>query len=148
MIYINDNIYSDIDGIVTFAESFSKAISEFSIQFMTLYKESLKAVFEQLVIIIQELVKQINSTVTSYKLTELTIPDLSVSFNNEDYLPQAPPFGKSKKSKWEKFISSGFINWVLSNIKELPNTIAQNAMYDLLKFSLFTAVTYYVTHCL
>lgn len=95
--------------------------------------------------ILHEFIEKINYIdIKMLEMYKLTIPDLSVVANNHDYIPQAPPNKKPKESIRNRFMKSRAMNWLKSNIKELPSTIAQNFMYDLFKFAIFGAITYFM----
>ena len=129
-------------GVTKFLEDFHNLISETIQQSIGVYIDAIKKILAQFAEIIYEMIAE---TIAIWKLS---IPDFSFSINNYTYPPQAPPICKTKESKWSRFKNSNFINWFKSNLRELPNTIAQNAMYDLLKFAIITAATYYITHYL
>lgn len=93
---------------------------------------------------IQDLIDSIFIVVTNC-IAEfyLVIDSLFYPTVASNHLSHSPSLTNDKPNCFKKSIHK-FVHWVKLNIKAIPDTVVQNAIYDIFKLLFLAAVTYFL----
>lgn len=143
-----DSLDESFDGITSAFEELQKVFSNLLTNKLEEYIEVISSLAENISGTINEMLKTSNSAISkiikSYRNSEISIPNLDISSNNYDYVPQAPPKEKSIKetaienfkSNMKNYLNSKFIRF----IKEKFPIFIESLFFGLLQYLIFNAL--------
>ena len=143
-----DSFNESLDGINKAFEELQKILSQVLRQSLEKYVDNIQTIVEGISEAIKEILEPFNEviheTIKSYINIELSIPNLEVSINNYDYVPQAPPKEKSIKetaienfkSNIKSYLNSKFIRFIK---RKLPAFI-ESLIFGLFQYLIFNAL--------
>lgn len=143
-----DSLDESFDGITCAFEELQKVFSNLLTNNLEEYIEAISSLVENISRSIKEMLKASNNAISeiikSYCNSEISIPNLDISSNNYDYVPQAPPKEKSIKetaienfkSNMKSYLNSKFIRFIK---KKLP-IFFESLIFGLLQYLIFNAL--------
>jgi hypothetical protein len=143
-----DSLDESFDGITCAFEELQKVFSNLLTNNLEEYIEAISSLVENISGSIKEMLKASNNAISeiikSYCNSEISIPNLDISSNNYDYVPQAPPKEKSIKetaienfkSNMKSYLNSKFIRFIK---KKLP-IFFESLIFGLLQYLIFNAL--------
>ena len=143
-----DSLDESFDGITCAFEELQKVFSNLLTNNLEEYIEAISSLVENISGSIKEMLKASNNAISeiikSYCNSEISIPNLDISSNNYDYVPQAPPKEKSIKetaienfkSNMKSYLNSKFIRF----IKKKLTIFFESLIFGLLQYLIFNAL--------
>ena len=143
-----DSLDESFDGITCAFEELQKVFSNLLTNNLEEYIEAISSLVENISGSIKEMLKASNNAISeiikSYCNSGISIPNLDISSNNYDYVPQAPPKEKSIKetaienfkSNMKSYLNSKFIRFIK---KKLP-IFFESLIFGLLQYLIFNAL--------